>query len=521
MQMRKAYFFLLLIVCLAFFLRIYKIASIPVSLHGDEIGVGYNAYTLLTEGVDEYGKRFPLTFRADVGPIIFYSTVPGVALFGLTEFGTRFPSAVIGTLTVLTFYFLVKELLQFFLSKQLSQLSQTKIALLGTLFLTISPWHIQISRITHDGAYGLLFQFIALLTFLIFMRVKTQAFFYLAAIVFGISFYAYHSPRLTSPLLFLGLLILCRKKLNFMQIIKAVLLLLLVVLPLIIDFISKPLSQTRFGGINIFVGHTGSGQNLFQWPLLFFVSFIKQFDPQVLFFDTSHTRYFNVAGVGLVYSWFILTIIIGVFVLRQNLRFLKFVFFCAFISVLPGALTSGPVNAGRIVLLLPLLELISALGLFLILKLKNFGNFLKVSLILVISINMYIFLNQYLSVSPQRFIREWQYGVKQIAQYALRHENAADKIVVSENISQAYIYVLFYGKKSIASINQETPFPERHPFVGYTKFGKYEFRGINWEKDQYLSNAIIIGRSSEIPVDKQTFIVRSPLGEPLYALSRL
>lgn len=520
MQIQKSNILLLFITCLAFFLRIYKIDSVPPSLHGDEIGVGYNAFTLLTEGVDEYGKRFPFVFRADVGPAIFYATVPAIAIFGLTEFSTRFPSAVIGTLTVVIFYFLNKELWHFFQSYPL-RISSTKIALFSSLFLAVSPWHIQISRITHDGAYGLLLQFAATLTFLTFIRARCRAFFYLAVILFGISFYAYHAPRITSPLLLILLIISSRKKFNFIQIIKAIMLLLLVVMPLITDFISKPLSQTRFGGINIFVGHTGSLPDIFRWPIIFLANFFKQFNPQVLFFDTSGTRYFNVSGNGLVYSWYILTLFFGFLLLWRNPRFFKFIFFCLVISVLPGALTSGPVNAGRIIFLLPLLELVSVLGLYQILSYSIIGRSLKVLLVIIITLNLYIFLNKYFVDSPQTFTREWQYGVKQIAQYALANEESVAKIIVSENIKQAYVYVLFYGHKSISQILSSKPKSEKHQFVGYARFGKYEFRKIVWDKDKLLKNVIIIGLADEIPQAEQTDIFRSPRGEALYISSRL
>ena len=64
---------LICIVLIAALLRNWKLGEIPISLHGDEVGVGYNAFTLLSSGLDEYGRRLPVSFRADVTPLIFYS----------------------------------------------------------------------------------------------------------------------------------------------------------------------------------------------------------------------------------------------------------------------------------------------------------------------------------------------------------------------------------------------------------------------------------------------------------------
>ena len=144
---------LVAILILAFFLRFFNLSTIPPSLHGDEIGVGYNAWTLLTNGSGEYGEKFPLTFRADVSPLIFYITVPAIALFGTSEFAIRLPSVIIGMLTILITYLLTKKLFQLYALPYSSIVS-----LLFTLCLAISPWHIQVSRIAHDAGLALLMQ---------------------------------------------------------------------------------------------------------------------------------------------------------------------------------------------------------------------------------------------------------------------------------------------------------------------------------------------------------------------------
>ncbi|EKD95597.1 MAG: hypothetical protein ACD_24C00433G0001, partial [uncultured bacterium] len=53
---------LLLIVLLGGALRFYQLASVPPSLARDEVSVGYNAYSILKTGKDEYGRIFPLSF---------------------------------------------------------------------------------------------------------------------------------------------------------------------------------------------------------------------------------------------------------------------------------------------------------------------------------------------------------------------------------------------------------------------------------------------------------------------------
>src|SRR3989344_4548439 len=106
---------LILIVFVGLILRFYQLGVNPPSLTWDEASQGYNAYSILKTGADEYGNKFPISIRSfdDYKPALYtYLAVPGIAIFGLNEFAVRVPSALIGVLSILAIYFLVKELLQ-------------------------------------------------------------------------------------------------------------------------------------------------------------------------------------------------------------------------------------------------------------------------------------------------------------------------------------------------------------------------------------------------------------------------
>src|SRR3989344_3026051 len=132
---------LFLIIFLAFILRLYRINDVPPALSLDEVSIGYNAYSILKTGADEYGTKFPLLLRAydDWRPAFYvYLVMPSIQLFGLTPFGVRLPSVILGTLTVLLTYSLVQELFK-------SSRFASYISYLASLLLAISPWHIYLS----------------------------------------------------------------------------------------------------------------------------------------------------------------------------------------------------------------------------------------------------------------------------------------------------------------------------------------------------------------------------------------
>ncbi len=62
MQTKK--FLLIIILIIAAFLRLWRLESIPPSLTPDEAALGYNAYSVLKTGKDEYGKVLPIIFKS-------------------------------------------------------------------------------------------------------------------------------------------------------------------------------------------------------------------------------------------------------------------------------------------------------------------------------------------------------------------------------------------------------------------------------------------------------------------------
>src|SRR3990167_6572162 len=129
---------LLLIIILASLLRIWNLNNFPVGFNADEAAIGYNAYSLLQTGKDEYGSSFPLSFKSfgDYKPgMYFYFVIPFVATLGLNEWAVRLPSALLGIGTVVLIYFLAIEIFK-----------DRSVGILAALFLAISPWHIHFSR---------------------------------------------------------------------------------------------------------------------------------------------------------------------------------------------------------------------------------------------------------------------------------------------------------------------------------------------------------------------------------------
>ena len=83
--MKKTNLILGLIIILAVFLRFYYIEKIPNGLYSDEASYGYNAFSILETGKDEYGNFMPLAFRSFgdyKAPLYIYFLIPFIKIFG-------------------------------------------------------------------------------------------------------------------------------------------------------------------------------------------------------------------------------------------------------------------------------------------------------------------------------------------------------------------------------------------------------------------------------------------------------
>ena len=165
----------------------------------DEAENGYDAYSLLLTGKDQWGASWPITSFRGFGdyrlPAYTYLTIVPVKLFGLTPFAVRFPSAFFGSLTILLIYFFTKEL---FSGKEgCARSKQEILALLAAFFLAISPWHIGMSRVAIEQVISVFF--ITLGLWLLLIGRKNSLLIIASGFVFGLSLFIYRPNILIVP----------------------------------------------------------------------------------------------------------------------------------------------------------------------------------------------------------------------------------------------------------------------------------------------------------------------------------
>lgn len=485
--------FLILIVLLASFLRIYKLDKVPASLNWDEIDAGYNAYTIANWARDEWGQFMPLiftSFKDDKHPVHIYVTAPFVKLFGLSDFVTRFPSAAVGILSVLTVFFVSYALFKNYLA-----------ALFAALFLAVSPYHLQFSRGLWESNFALFFFLLGLMFFYRALE-KNGKILNLSFLSFGISLFSYHSSKIVVlPMVVLLIILYFKdlKKLTLNFYFSLAILLIFVVLLILNPRLTglARVKQTQFGQTEIEKTQTYQKTKIAAFGLaeITFKGMMAHFTTDYLFFKGDQTPRNSVKVFGQFYkidALFMLIGIISLLWLKSRVTILMLAWL--FISPIPASIVIGAPNANRAIFMLGGLNLITALGVSSFVRLFK-GRVRKTILggiLLIIAIEAFFFLNYYFNTYPKKDPHDWVYGMKQITDFVRENDDRYDQIFMTDIRSQPYIYFLYYLKIPLPEFIGRVFYnnTESKSYSTVSNFGKYYFGG--WDTVESMPNQRVL-----------------------------
>ncbi len=521
----------LLIVALAAFLRIYQLGTFPPGLYSDETSYGYNAYSLLKTGKDEYGKSWPLSFKSFGDykpPMTAWLTIPSIALFGLNEFGVRLPSAIAGILTIIIVYFLANEI---FPDRKLTIGKSTTFTVgeIASLLLAISPWHLQFSR--SSMLVGIEAMFVSLGLWLFLKSLKNPHWLYLSAASFVAAIYTYYGSRVTVALLLIGLTIIFFRQLwqQRRTVLLAAFLGLILLSPLFIAIIKDPQTLTgRARTISIFYdpgiraklwqAHTLDGSSfpvfwgrLFHNKAYFYFRDISRRYFQHLSYDfwvrTGDTvPPFDIPNMGIVYLADIIFVFYGVYLAfrYRNGKTLSLLTYL-FVSPIAASFTFITPASNRAFNMVIGWNILTALG---IVQFINHFHAHKKQIITFFLLIGYLglfgyYLFQYYVNIPQQIPYKWHYGRKELIQKVSLLENKYDRIVFSNKEGPAYIWLLFYKQYDPEKYRQTVLVDEQLNELGWlhiAAFYKYIFpREFDWNSIDKTIKTLYIGYEEQIP----------------------
>lgn len=570
----KSKILLITILLVASFLRLWKLTEVPVSLFGDELDVGYHAYSILKTGKDYSGNFMPLHFHSLAEwrtPLYLYSTVPTVAIYGISPLGVRLPAAFFGILGVWGLYLLVKQLT-----------GKKELALLSAFVLAISPWHIQYSRAAFEVTMLLTFLLFGLYFFFKSLSIGEQGSkdgkrLWAASALLVTTPLIYSTAKLFTPAILLVLLILWKKeifKLPKETLTKA--LLTLAVLGGITAYATLfSGGSQRFGYISVFSdptiatevestrlrdarmrGETGYGlspsvsDRFFHNKITFWGenitrNILQSFSTDFLFIKGDLNLRHSIDGVGQFYRIEFITMVLGLlffFSRYKDKRVKAFIALWLILGVLPAAITrDGGKHATRLILILPSLVFLISYGLIETAKLLKgktkmlflFGYFG------LLVMGFIIYQHEFWVHNPWDSERWWHYGFEESIGTIKEIDKDYDKVILSMIKEPAWIFFAGWYEYSPNQWHQGYPFEESYldGFGGLSFIDKYYFAAVREEdggifalpqyideKTLYLAVASEIGENLIIDPGKGPAglklikAIPYPSGEPAFYL---
>jgi len=201
--------------------RLAGIGALPFGLNQDEASAGYEAFALLTEGIDRCGKPLPVLFiswGSGQNVLMSYLALPFVALLGLSELSIRLPNAICGCLTLFVFWRMARRA------------EGPRFGLLALFLLVINPWHIMASRWALESN---LLPFFLLAGVWCTSVARDRPWALLgASAAFGLSLYAYGTAFFFLPVYLVCAVLWLRRRIHWPSFLLSLALFLLLALPI-------------------------------------------------------------------------------------------------------------------------------------------------------------------------------------------------------------------------------------------------------------------------------------------------
>jgi 4-amino-4-deoxy-L-arabinose transferase-like glycosyltransferase len=544
---------LLLTLILGLLLRVIWLGRYPIGFTQDEAGLGYDAYSLLKTGKDQWGKTLPLTLRSFGDfklPLYSYLTIPSVAALGLNEFAVRLPGAICGTLAILFTYLMVEVMTK-----------RKDLALWSGVLLATSPWHISLSR----GAFeaNLSSFLLPCAIWLFYKGLENYKLLWVSSLFFGLNLFSYHSARIFTPMILIVLLFINRKKIRN-----------LINLKNSKRFITGAVFVfCLFASTSLYTMFTGAGKRatdvvIFNptdhWAAVaerryeaivqgvpeqiarvfsnkpkyilsqFINNYLSYLSPTFLFVQgAGDYSYGMIAGRGVLYLFEIVFLPIALvsYIKKKGFKGIELILAWILLSPIPAAISKAPgFSANRAAIMMPAIQIMSAFGItelkdYLARKFKkrDLGILFTFCVLIILLSSLTSFLEDYIYHAPINAAASMRYGNRQALLDVSKVEDQYEHIFMSRSLSVPQVWVEFYEKWNPADVQKASKDWLRYEKEGYAyldqldgyKLGKFTFGSINFNTINKMGKVLIVGTPGEFPETTEALeVINYPDGKP-------
>lgn len=497
-----------LILFIAFLLRFVSLDTTPNGFHADEASFYVNAISIAKTGADEDGNKYPLSLSSYIDPkpaLYSYFQIPFISTLDNQILASRLPAIILSMLSLVLIYLLIREV------------ANKNIALVTLAVLSISPWHIVVSRGTQEVISS--FFFLCLSSYFLLRLFTKKDRFVLNIAIFLISsllsMYLYHSAKVLLPLITVGLIIFYFKQSK--TYIKKSLLIFLTIIIAVVGSLLIQESSSRISAVGIlndkhpqallieqiYTLHEELPINLvriyynkFQaYGSAIATQYLGYFSPDFLFLKGGKPYRYLVPDHGLMYLIELPLLLLGLYYAIKNKRKELLLFIGIIIlSPIPAALTNQ--ETPSIIRAFPMvigLAYFTSMGLLEIFKLKN--NLFKI-LILLTLFSFYIWQIIYFSIQyhvQAKYDQPWYRNspYTDIAKEVSLIFDNYETIEVTNDLRPLYSYFVM---ENLISINDLQTNPHARDNQTY-QLGKFKINRNVCEFDEYKPGTLYIAET--------------------------
>ncbi len=510
-----------LILGIALILRLVLVPEFPAGFNADEASFGYDAYSILKTGKDQWGSFLPIALKSFgdyKSPLYSYLTIPFVGVFGLNAFSVRIVSVLIGTFSVFAAYLLTRRLTK-----------SENIGLVAAALVAVNPWSVMISR---GAVEANLITFFLPMGIYLFLQKKYS----LSAFFLGLNLFSYHASKIITPLVILGLIFVYWRDISKFKVKNFVW-----PLAILAIFFAGLIYSFKIGGGSRITERSitqGALEQGFQERMKMISSGANPAISKALHnkytviskrFMNNYFQYFSfsflfergagdgsyamIPGIGVIYVFegLLLLGIIPLFLIKKDFRSLTLALVVwLLITPLPAALASGIGYSGnRASGMIPVLQIIEALGLsgwFLVVSKavgKNVVYGLVVIFLILAGFNIKTFIGKYYKVPDNKVLRQMGYGNLEMAGW-IGQNSEQKNVILSRGLSEPQIFVALENKiNPIDYQNSTSNWDLKGNNVSWVdqlpsyKLAGYTIKSVDWQKD-FVGRNLIVVRADEL-----------------------
>lgn len=471
-------------IIISLFFHIYKSSEIPACLNADEAAFGYNAYSILKTGKDEYGNPFPLRFKSFGDykmPLYTYFSIPFIKVFGLNDSSTRSLNTIIAILFPIVIFYLAKELFD-----------NDYIAALSSLLISSSLGLHIVGRQAHEAYLGVFLTTLSSIFILKILKKITLKKSLLFYFFISLALFSYQSVRILAIFFFIYSIFYFKFKRKSRLFIFGFLLTLFIFA--LTDLAYKPervknllfFNNTGFKMKLSEIRSEGASRYLFnKWTIGtkdVLLEHLKYYSPQFLTIRGDENPRFGFPEISPITIVEYLFFYIGLYYLFKNkAKWSYLIILLLLITPLSASLTWAGLSITRSLFIFVPIAIVAAYGLYNFLN-SVYSKYLFLLTCLILS-SLLIFLfyswSFYFDHYPKRglVIYSQQCGYKQLSAYVRKNYDKFDRFYISPEHGEPYIFLLFYLNYPPDKYQKEARLsePDKYGFGQVEKFDKFRF----------------------------------------------